>query len=412
MAYKGFGCFVSPPVLLGLGMFLASVTAATYYNEWDLNTMLLETFVILAFSPLLFTFVCLLLKLQNANNMDQSISCYMDFATKKINITLILLIITGGIYLVYTQRYYSSSFGDHLDFSETLFAARLNAEDVELPLYLKLIDLLNGMISYFTIWLLCIYIFYKKHKGFTFVLLALQLCITALIGLMSGSKGELLDPFIRFAVAYIMFCSIYNKVSISHNILKIILGIAIGIYVLGVINTFVGRSMDNYSSSVDLFAEYCGAEFKNFDTFIRYPNRYSDYGNFGEQTFSLLYNDLGYSKVKYAGKFESIGPFSLGNVYTQYMSFYKDFGYIGVVGMTIVIAVISMLLYNSMLLALRKCRLNVYVFLYMSAAYCLFMSFFSSRFTERFFRIGMIRNIIIFSIAIFLFNRYIIRSRK
>ena len=164
-----------------------------------------------------------------------------------------------------------------------------------------------------------------------------------------------------------------------------------------------------------MVAEYCGAQIKNFDTFLNNQDalKYSDSGRIGEQTFLSLYNDIGIDNVRYAGDYEYYKKYRLGNVYSIYLPLYKDFGIVGLFFMVAIIAFLSMYLYKSSIWGNNKEFVpNVSTFIYSSIAFPLFMSFFSNRFSERFFRIGMIRNAIIFWFAIYLFKRYILKKRN
>ena len=61
-AYKSFKSIVSPPVLVGVGMFIASVIATEYYKAWELDKFCWESVIFLGVGTLFFTFSCLLFR--------------------------------------------------------------------------------------------------------------------------------------------------------------------------------------------------------------------------------------------------------------------------------------------------------------------------------------------------------------
>lgn len=75
--------------------------------------------------------------------------------------------------------------------------------------------------------------------------------------------------------------------------------------------------------------------------------------------------------------------------------------------MNFIIAFVAMLFYNRALLTLKSPqKLNLFLFIYSSASLCLFMAFFSSRFTENIFTLMFIRRIIALYIFILMFKHF------
>lgn len=415
-AYNFFKSLVAPPVLFGFGMVLASIIASNYYEEWGLNNLLLETFFIFAFSPILFTLVCVCLQ-QKGIVCRGGCGILIDFYSNR-SVILLLFTITLGVFgIVFLYKFYVNTFGSHLNVSGLLFQARLHlmSGELQLPLIIKLSDMANGFVSYFSSWGISLYLITHKKKDKLFFLMALQLIVTSILGLGSGSKGEFAEPITRLAIILLFLRYTYSPPRLSQkSIVKIISITTFSFLCFIQINTFIGRGTDEYKSGLDLVAEYCGAQIKNFDIYLNNKEalKYADSGRIGEQTFLSLYNDLGIDKIKYAGNFEHYQKYRLGNVYSTYLPFYKDFGLAGVFTMVVIISLLSMYLFNRSILINRKNFMpNVCFFVYSSIAFPLFMSFFSSRFTERFFRIGMLRNIILFWIGIYLFKKFIIKKQ-
>lgn len=65
IAYRYFSCLMAPPVLMGGGMLAASLMATSYYNEWEMDTMLGESVCLLGggtffLQYVVFFFLCVL----------------------------------------------------------------------------------------------------------------------------------------------------------------------------------------------------------------------------------------------------------------------------------------------------------------------------------------------------------------
>ena len=85
----------------------------------------------------------------------------------------------------------------------------------------------------------------------------------------------------------------------------------------------------------------------------------------------------------------------LGNVYTQYYHYHKDFGTIGVFVILTIIAFTSMFMYNRALDTLNNpLEINCWLLIYSMTAFHLFMSFFSARYTIGLFHWGFVTNMI------------------
>lgn len=132
---------------------------------------------------------------------------------------------------------------------------------------------------------------------------------------------------------------------------------------------------------------YFGGPIINLDIFLNSPIEYSEF--FGRETFCYFYSvlgtllnipglryDLTLPYITYEGRF-------LGNVYTMYYMFIKDFGYLGIVPLTAVIAIFYNGIYSK-LMDFSKCKLvlgcSLFIYGYLTNA--LIMLLFSNRFYE------------------------------
>lgn len=247
----------------------------------------------------------------------------------------------------------------------------------------------------------------NEYKSLTILCIA-HLVISAFDGLLYGAKGSMLEPILRFAVTYIFLCYVLKpNFRIGSRLwIKLFIGILIFILSFTALSEFIGREMGQ-SNSYSL-AVYCGAEIKNFDIYMHGKDGHIFNSNFGEATFSNLYEELTGIDKGDTGNFQSVGCFPLGNVYTQYRSFHEDFGILGTFLMTFVSAVIVMFVYNKAWY--NKKKINLYLLLYTPMAFWLFMSFFSNTFINTLFRIGYLKAVFYISLYTFISNKYFIRS--
>lgn len=107
-------------------------------------------------------------------------------------------------------------------------------------------------------------------------------------------------------------------------------------------------SLDNVMSSLFVYA---GAPIFNLDIYLQNPWKQT-HGLFGELTFIKLINWIGIKFDISSFIYELDLPFlsyqnyALGNVYTTFYAFYYDFQFLGVVFLTLFMAIFSIWLYN------------------------------------------------------------------
>lgn len=413
-AYCHFKNLMAPPILLGSGMLIASLTATTYYTEWKMNLMLEESVLILGGGTCFFTFCCILIdKLSFSPKIQRG---------KNINITLLKIsnfykfylvsIAIGGIGILLKIYYMIVQFGA-LGLPELILAKRndeWNQDNLfQMPAFVRQMGSYTQVVSYLTIWLLIISSMKKNKDNNIRKILFLHLGITLFNGILSGSKAPILG---MIAIGIIYYLYIYYATQGSLHlkrriIIRILLIIFIVISSFKVLSLMIGRNVEDRSNA-DLFAEYCGAEIKNFDIYMHNKTKTIN-KKWGENTFYSFYNEIDPKFTKENGEFQRVGNFSLGNVYTQYRSFHEDWGYNGVIGMNLFIALISMFFYKKSLRSIiTPLKPNVFLFIYSSMILSIFMGFFSSKFTESLCNIGWIRTCIYISILVWFVKKYMI----
>ena len=417
-AFRFFKNVVSPPILMGAGMLAASLIATSYYKGWEMDKMMPVTVFIIGGGTCFFTLCCVLYENFTRHvRVSKQIVKTTDFPVGRIRVFLIVAIIIGVLGCLLKLYYYRATFGS-LEFSELIMARRLDqwsgTDELFMPSYVRQLGSFTIVASNFTLWLLALMICYKdvrikKVRN----LLLIHSGIIVFDGMLSGAKGYFYTTVMQFAVLY-MFCYYAQRGNFRiarrtyiHFFLIIIL-LAFSFRGLGLL---LGRELDDSKNS-DVLAEYCGAEIKNFDILIHR----TDGGNtqmWGETTFSSLYDELGISPAtRLPGEFQYVGNYSLGNVYTQYSDFYKDWGILGCFSVNILIAVISMFFYKKSQTALKyPMALNVYLFVYAVMAITIFMAFFSNRFINSVISMGWVRSVIYVIVMVWFLDKYVLKVK-
>lgn len=309
---------------------------------------------------------------------------------------------------------FQTTFGSSLSFSELIFAARIDnwsgEKMLKLPKIVYWISNLSEFSLYLSLWFLS-YIIILKRKNYKYLryLTIAHLIIVVSSGLLTGAKGGVVGPILRFGIIYYcMFLSFYKAKMIKRTfLLKAILLFAVFVFSFKTFSTFLGRQTDDTNNTA-MLAEYCGAEIKNFDIYMHGYDGNSQSKRFGEYTFVNFYRETLPNFKKDNGEFQSVGNFELGNVYTQFFQFHKDFGMLGVFVMSSLLSALSMFIYNRA--KKRREKINFFMLVYASIAFPIFMGFFSSQFTEMVFTPYYIKLLIFVGFFTFISNKYLIKG--
>lgn len=412
VAYKSFRDFMSPPFLLGIGMLIAAIVATCYYSEWHMELMLPSSVLALGGGTLIYTFVALMMK--GKDDAQKIISSFPNINVNRANKICLIIVFLSFIANIIKIRVFQTTFGSSLSFSELIFAARIDnwsgEKMLKLPKIVYWISNLSEFSLYLSLWFLS-YIIILKRKNYKYLryLTIAHLIIVVSSGLLTGAKGGVVGPILRFGIIYYcMFLSFYKAKMIKRTfLLKAILLFAVFVFSFKTFSTFLGRQTDDTNNTA-MLAEYCGAEIKNFDIYMHGYDGNSQSKRFGEYTFVNFYRETLPNFKKDNGIFQSVGNFELGNVYTQFFQFHKDFGMLGVFVMSSLLSALSMFIYNRA--KKRRKKINFFMLVYASIAFPIFMGFFSSQFTEMVFTPYYIKLLIFVGFFTFISNKYLIKG--
>jgi len=105
--------------------------------------------------------------------------------------------------------------------------------------------------------------------------------------------------------------------------------------------------------------------------------------------------------------FNSVGIYNLGNVYTIYYAFIKDFGYVGVILLVALMAVICQVVFEKMRATYSKS--NFFSIIYCFIVGLLAFSYFSNKFYESIFDMNFLKYLICWCLLNFFFGKSRIR---
>lgn len=421
LAYFLFRNILAPPMLMGLGMFGASAIASSYFQEWELNTMMMESVMLLGGSTLLFTIVCFIFRQKNRyKQCPSSVAKQISLShihTKRVERIMFLLVICGFLSCVLKIRYYESFFGSSLTLSELIHEARFDSwsgeNTLHIPKYILWLSNIGAFTQCFSSWLLAIYIVSKNKNRKLCVLLIAQILTVVVNGMLGGTKGAMLDPIMRFLTIYLFVLFAQRQSFILPLKTVFVILVAFASFAIGfrAINGLIGRNVE-WKNNSDMFSIYMGAQIKNFDIYMHGADGNRENLFVGEETFNGIYKSIYPDYIRQPRQFQEVRNSSLGNVYTQVYSFHKDFGVVGVVLLTALMAFISMITYNRAkrtIMNPMRLRLSLIVYSYMTMP--IFMSFFSSRFSEQILTLTFLKQLVYIWIMLLLFNRFIIKRK-
>lgn len=416
IAYKYFKNIVSPPFLLGSGMLLASFMATSYYKEWDMNDMLFQSVYLIGGGCIFFTLSCIFFsKIFKSQQLNAPASFNHKFNIQRIRLFYIFSIFIGIVGIILKLHCMKSQFGS-IGLSELIVAKRMDQwngdNTLKIPPIIRQMGSFTSVVSFFTMWLYSIIIITKdKYLKKISLLIKLHLCITFFDGMLSGSKAPILGLVVLFGVMY--FYNYYAKLGKFYISKKLFFRFAILLILLALsfrgLSLLIGRNVSE-RTNIDLLAEYCGAQIKNFDIYLHENPNKTKTKVWGENSFINFYTDIYPQKfTAEPDVFQFVNNHSLGNVYTLFKPYHQDFGNMGVFMMSLFIAFVSMFFYTKSTYTFKNpTQINANLIIYSTMAMSLFMGFFSSRFTESICRPGWIRTVIYIFILVWIVNSFFI----
>ena len=368
-----------------------------------------NTILVLSLGQFVFTVSNYLAKHLLPYSKKKSLNKPYDFKCIIIRPIWIILFIILELVVAYFIKQYVSNisralFGGSSSFSEDIgnynYAIKFMSDRfVSLNMHQNLIIKIGiPVCTAFTYILIVVvinnYIAVKKIEP----LIIFAIVISVVISFLTGSRSEAFR-YVTFALCASIIAKRRSKGSFKKGNFKllirslfIVLLVALG--ALG-IRSFLGRSTTYDATWQRAIFPYFGSPILNLDIALNSKNIYKS-DIFGEQTFYQIINWTGNHlnidelKVNLHLPFLSSNGISTGNVYTMYYMFIEDFGYWGIIPLTIIIGIYYNFSYE-IIMNMRKNKnpLGLRLFIYCYMFNSLVMLLFSNRFFEHILNVSI-----------------------
>ena len=362
------------------------------------------TIAVIVVGILIFTFFNYVLGIKYSfikNHNNNFLKCDISSLWGIIGIVIIIV----DMYIEYNYiMAFSAAYGFASDFFEAMVQYKIittfkdaDAILVPAPWYRGPLMSVGCCLAYFSI-----YVFFRQK------VLADKLCIIygsnillyAVYSLMGGCRSEIFRVITACIFIWYFFYRINKGESfnIKPVFIKImLLLIVVSLFFISFIY-IVGRSEAdmNLEEVITSLFIYAGAPIFNLDIYLQNPWK-QVHGIFGELTFVRFISWLGMKMgdtsliYEFDIPFLSYQNYSLGNVYTTFYPFIYDFGFLGVLVLTVIMAVVCVWLYNKVnFVRISSNRISMYVVCYAYLVNDIVMSPFAARFYETVVNVGTI----------------------
>lgn len=246
--------------------------------------------------------------------------------------------------------------------------------------------------------------FLKEKKIKEAILCILGFIASILITFSGGSRGSAIILIFSLLCNYLIeYYKKYNwkKEFKASTILKIMGIFLVLLIAFKEISLLMGQTQVADLSLTRYTLIYIGAQLKNLDMAITSRNIIGTSEVFGQETFRAFVNF--FSNLVGSGKYSSYDlylPFnryndiSLGNVYTTFYAYLRDFGYFGVIFCPMLMGFLSEFMYYKVkAFSKRNDGVSIWHILWSYSFFCLAFSFFSNKFYENIFTLNIINYI-------------------
>lgn len=405
-AYLRYKTMVAPPCLFCLGFLICALEAYWWREEWGLG-LHFNTFLVLLAGITLFTMTCL-----HFQKKQKGMRTFKDYSNYKLKAIIpISFLLFSVIYYVLLYRY-TLALTLEQDLSTALYVVDHtnkfdDDETIDFPKWLRWMKRIVMSFSYVFVYFSAREMF-LKNTFFEKTIYILILLVSMIGPMLDGGRGSSVMALIAFIVISYFFYQNRRKWNTRLNI-KMFVTIIVVCVSLGAFWSSLGEMLGRESikdkgfSPAYYFAFYCGAEIKNLDLYLNESNHPKsmhsiDNEKIGHETFIGFYRKFPSSSRKQMLDlpFRYYHGNTLGNVYTTFYPYIYDFGYIGLVILTFIMAFASQYIYNK-----ARCAdifsefMSVELIIYSVLAYTLVCGFFSNKFYETFVRTQFFCDLII-----------------
>lgn len=381
---------ISPSFVFCFSFVFSLIWAVAFYEEWNLSSFHKNTFYVILGGVILFVITSSIIKLlfsvfSKKKKRDFCINyIYIDKYVKIFVIIILLLTIFFSIKDLLRITGYSIN---------NIFAAikrydyldKFSSVSVS---FSRITHLLRTISNALTYWFMFVFVnnFIYNKKISILDLSIILLGITST--LLSGGRNTMITIILAGASMFMLLYYKKNtnkksKLSFRTKLLIIILPI-IGLLSFPKLTYLVGRNVS--TTNTYYLAIYCGAPIKNLDTYLQeYEDSvYENKENITFRNFIVWYNSkFGTGETyKFDQPFRYINGYQLGNVYTLFYSYVYDYGYIGVITLTSLMAVITQFIYEKCKRVNNINKPNLWILIYGFLFCHILLAYFNNKFYE------------------------------
>ena len=398
----------APSFVFSLSFLFSSIWALAFKQEWLLDSLHLNTFLVIVGGNILFLivsrFISIFFKKNDKTNMkDVEVDSFIKIICIIYMILVIILSIrsllnaTGYSWgnILGAVKYYDSvnKFGsEYIGLSKTVFQLRY----------------LSFAFTYWYMYLFDYKILMKKKVDFSYLIIILLGLLSTLV-----TGARMIGVCMIFAgIGMYLLLLILNKnngFKISKKaIFRIIAIPVILLFLFPKLTYMVGRNVN--TTNTYYLAIYCGAEIKNLDLYLQ------EYGNSVKtdkhnMTFKNLVDwlgpKLGYKDTyKFDQPFRSINGNTLGNVYTTFYSYIYDYGYMGMIVLVSIMSFICQFVYEKCKSLKELSKPSIWILIYGYIFGTLVLVFYTNRFYEQVFSATFFYSILLWIIYNNVFLRF------
>lgn len=191
-------------------------------------------------------------------------------------------------------------------------------------------------LAYLYLYNIMVKVVMKSAKIGFLVFNAIPIVLFGICSILTGGRNPLIQLMVAAIMMYYLLYMKYRGVNHRFNrkfAVRLCVIVVIALFAFSNMRSLVGRT--NTYSTFDYIAMYIGAPIKLFDMFLENPPT-SSHIFWGQETFVNLWTWLGsiigdnrMTSLIMNKEFRTYNDIQLGNVYTAFREYYRDFGWGG-----------------------------------------------------------------------------------
>lgn len=393
---------LSPGFLFAFSFFFSSLWACLYASQWDLG-LHENTFLVILGGVLVYSFVVIFTHrccVNSRRTMGVDQSAYLADRRLPAWFNILFLIFTIGVALwtiIYLTHWAGLPISQFIAAGRKYDEMKFAEQHARIPSSLSTARVVVNAGGYVYAYLFFTDLVYRKKFSLTsFLIVLMGMLNDTLLGARSGAIA-------MFLGCVYLWLFIYQRKKKQNRFLspRMIVSLVLIVMLLLITFRYVGILMQRSISKdpMDYLAMYIGAEIKNLDIFLQGEHTHS--AGWGSQTFSYLIqsfrNKFGMANANYNLDlpYHTINGFNLGNVYTTFYPFIYDFGYVGLIVLTAIMAFLTQLSYEMARNSISPYRSFMGAMIYSNVIYTVIFAFFSNKFYENIITIGFLKKLIV-----------------